>query len=61
LKVAADGSITIPVSRQKPQRENAANWLPAPGGGFYVLLRLYQPSEDVLSGKWQLPQLNKVN
>jgi hypothetical protein len=26
-----------------------------------VLLRLYQPSEDVLSGKWQLPQLNKVN
>lgn len=61
LKVAADGSITIPISHQKPQGENAANWLPAPEGGFYVLLRLYQPSKDVLSGKWELPQLNKVD
>lgn len=61
LKVAADGSITIPISHKKPQCENAANWLPAPQGGFYVLLRLYQPKEEVLSGKWQLPQLNKVN
>ncbi|WP_200887959.1 DUF1214 domain-containing protein [Pseudomonas simiae] len=52
LKVAADGSITIPISRKKPQRESAMNLLPAPEGGFYVLLRMYQPSEDVLSGKW---------
>ncbi len=61
LKVAADGSITIPISHKKPQGEHAANWLPAPEGGFYVMLRLYQPSQDALSGKWQLPQLNKIN
>ncbi|WP_310337778.1 DUF1214 domain-containing protein [Pseudomonas corrugata] len=57
-------SLDLPVithTHKKPQGENAANWLPAPEGGFYVMLRLYQPSEDVLSGKWQLPQLNKVN
>ncbi|MFG6203299.1 DUF1254 domain-containing protein [Pseudomonas retamae] len=60
LKVAADGSITIPISHKKPQGENAANWLPAPKGGFYVLLRMYQPTEDVLSGKWALPQLDRV-
>lgn len=61
LKTAQDGSITIPISHGKPQGENAANWLPAPDGGFYVILRLYQPSEAILSGKWVMPQLNKVN
>ncbi|MCW0921141.1 DUF1214 domain-containing protein [Pseudomonas sp. RG1] len=61
LKVAADGSITIPISHDKPTGEHAANWLPAPKGGFYVLLRLYQPKEDVLSDKWKLPQLNRVD
>jgi hypothetical protein len=41
LKVASDGSIKSPISHKKPQGENAANWLPAPQGGFYVPLRLY--------------------
>ncbi|AOX99334.1 DUF1254 domain-containing protein [Jeongeupia sp. USM3] len=61
LKAAPDGSITIPISHSKPAGENAANWLPAPSGNFYVILRLYQPSDDILSGKWALPQLHKVN
>lgn len=61
LRTAADGSITIPISHSKPQGEYASNWLPAPEGGFYVTLRMYQPSEEVLSGKWQIPQLNKVD
>jgi hypothetical protein len=26
-----------------------------------VILRLYQPSNDILSGKWALPQINKTN
>lgn len=61
LKTAPDGSITIPISHSKPAGEDAANWLPAPSGNFYVILRLYQPSDEILSGKWVLPQLNKVN
>lgn len=61
LKTASDGSITIPISHSQPTGNNAANWLPAPNGDFYVILRLYQPSEAILSGKWAMPQLNKVN
>lgn len=61
LKIAQDGSITIPISHTKPTGEDAANWLPAPSGNFYVILRMYQPSDAILSGKWALPQLNKVN
>lgn len=60
LKTAQDGSITIPISHAKPTGKNSANWLPAPSGNFYVILRLYQPSDAILSGKWALPQLNRV-
>ncbi|WP_454710723.1 DUF1254 domain-containing protein [Cupriavidus nantongensis] len=60
LKVASDGSITIPIQANKPEGENAANWLPAPKGGFYVILRMYQPKQEVLDNKWKLPQLTRV-
>lgn len=58
---AADGSFTIPVGADQPSGDGAANWLPAPKGDFYVILRMYQPNNDILSGKYQLPQLRKVN
>jgi hypothetical protein len=60
LKRAADGSITIPIQADPPQGDDAANWLPAPKGNFYVILRLYQPTEQILSGAYQLPQVRKV-
>lgn len=60
LKPAADGSITIPIQSDRPDGAHAENWLPAPKGDFYVILRLYQPTDRILSGAYQLPQLRKV-
>ena len=60
LVKGSDGSITIPIQVEKPTDANAANWLPAPKGDFYLLLRLYQPSDAILSGSYQLPQVNIV-
>jgi hypothetical protein len=60
LKVLADGSFEVPIQNSKPTGEFAANWLPAPKGGFYTLLRLYIPSDAILSGEYQLPQLELV-
>jgi hypothetical protein len=60
LRVLADGSYEVPIQNTKPTGDFAANWLPAPKGGFYVLLRLYIPSEAILSGEYQLPQLEMV-
>jgi hypothetical protein len=56
---APDGSITIPIQNDKPT-SNAENWLPAPKGDFYLLLRLYQPSDEILNGTYQLQQVNRV-
>jgi hypothetical protein len=60
LTRAADGSITIPVQADQPSGNAAANWLPAPRGDFYVILRLYQPRDEILNGAYELPQMRKA-
>ncbi|RKG39307.1 DUF1254 domain-containing protein [Acinetobacter rongchengensis] len=59
LKINSDGSIDITIQNQKPAN-TAANWLPAPKGNFYLILRLYQPTEEVLSGQYALPQVVRM-
>ncbi|TLX78250.1 DUF1254 domain-containing protein [Labilibacter sediminis] len=59
LKRNTDGSFDILIQNEKP--ENTDNWLPAPKGGFYLILRMYEPHEEVISLKYQFPQLVKVN
>lgn len=46
--VAEDGSATMLLSHE-PQ---PGNWLPAPDGPFYVMLRLFAPCPEVLDGTW---------
>jgi len=31
--------------------------VPTPAGGFYLILRLYQPKDAAVQGQWQLPQV----
>ena len=48
LRYAADGSLTLYLGAKSPGKENEANWIPAPGGNFSLILRLYWPEEAVL-------------
>jgi hypothetical protein len=57
LQRNADGSFVVSIQAEPPA--DKSNWLPAPKGGFYVILRMYQPSEAVLDGEYQLPQVEK--
>ena len=43
LKKNADGSFTIYIQHDDPGPDKESNWLPAPQGPFYVLLRNYAP------------------
>lgn len=61
LKRDADGGITIYVQNESPGRDEAANWLPAPKGSFFAIMRLYWPKPAALDGKWKAPPLNRVN
>lgn len=54
-----DGSLTLYVQKESPGNELEANWLPAPNGPFYAVMRLYGPKKEALEGKWVNPPLVK--
>jgi hypothetical protein len=60
LKKGADGSTKIAVQNEQPDPAEGVNWLPSPKGDFYVILRLYQPSDAILDGTYQLPQMTRI-
>lgn len=57
LKKNKDGSITLYIQKDSPGEENESNWLPAPKGPIYLVMRLYWPKETALQREWQPPAL----
>jgi len=53
----ADGGITLYVQHESPGKDTEPNWLPAPNGPFFMVLRLYWPQPDALDGRWKAPLL----
>jgi hypothetical protein len=60
LKKNEDGSLTLYIQKDSPGKEKESNWLPAPDGPIYVVMRLYWPKEEALNGKWKPPALTPV-
>ena len=60
LRKNPDGSLTLYVQKDSPGAERGSNWLPAPDGPFYLVLRLYWPKEEALDGKWSPPAVTLV-
>ncbi|MDX3061385.1 MULTISPECIES: DUF1254 domain-containing protein [Streptomyces] len=57
----ADGSLTLHLSADPPaDPARAANWLPAPAGGFGPLMRLHLPEQAVLDGTYVIPAVERV-
>ncbi|KAF2407305.1 DUF1254 domain-containing protein [Pseudomonas antarctica] len=58
LKLDADGGLTLALQHHEPPKAEQSNWLPAPPGPFYAVLRIYLPKPDV--GQWKLPPLTPL-
>jgi hypothetical protein len=56
----ADGSLTIVVSASRPS-DTDVNWLPAPTGAFSLVLRVYDPTPQVLDGSWSPPEIRAIS
>ena len=56
-----DGSLTLYIQKESPGKELEANWLPAPDGPFYAVMRLYGPKQEAIEGQWKSPALVKVS
>jgi hypothetical protein len=63
MKTNADGSLTLYVQNKSPGADKEANWLPAPDGPIYLVMRLYWPKTEAPSvlpageGTWKPPAI----
>ncbi len=61
MKKNADGSLTLYIQEHSPGKEKETNWLPAPNGPIYLVMRLYWPKTAAPSilpageGSWSAP------
>ena len=60
LRKNADGSLTLHIQKDSPGKDRESNWLPAPDGPLYLVMRLYWPKEAALDGTWKPPVLQRV-
>jgi len=66
MKKDKDGSLTMYIQKDSPGKDQEANWLPAPDGPIYMVMRLYWPKTDSPSilptgeGTWSPPAIVQV-
>jgi len=66
MKKGDDGSLTLYVQKDSPGADKESNWLPAPDGPIYLVMRLYWPKTEPPSllpigkGEWKPPGVVKV-
>jgi hypothetical protein len=66
MKKNEDGSLTLYIQKDSPGKEKESNWLPAPNGPIYLVMRLYWPKTEAPSvlppgsGSWKPPALQQV-
>jgi hypothetical protein len=67
MKKNPDGSLTLHIRRDSPAGAEVSNWLPAPNGPIYLVMRLYWPRETPPSilppgqGTWKPPAVVAAN
>ncbi|NTX06807.1 DUF1254 domain-containing protein [Myxococcus sp. CA040A] len=61
LKKSSDGSISFFLQHEAPEPHRVANWLPIPDGRFYVLLRIYGPTESAMRGAYVPPAIDALS
>jgi hypothetical protein len=67
LKKNPDGSLTIYIQKDSPGPDKESNWLPAPDGPIFIVMRLYWPKTEPPSilplgkGTWRPPAIANVD
>jgi hypothetical protein len=57
----SDGSITLYIQHNAPtDPKQKANWLPAPEGNLFMVLRMYGPEKQIIDGTWKSPAAELV-
>lgn len=60
FKTDDDGALELSISNESPSTGLESNWLPAPSGRFYMILRLYGPQPRAIDGQWLPPAVQRL-
>jgi hypothetical protein len=67
MNLGAGRELTLYIQKGSPGKDKESNWLPAPNGPIYLVMRLYWPKTEPPSilppgeGTWKPPGIVKVN
>ena len=61
LKLEADGSLRIYLSKTSPGPDKESNWLPVGDNEFNLMMRLYWPKPEAINGTWIVPGVERVS
>jgi len=57
----ADGGMTLYIQAASPGADKEPNWLPCPAEGtWFIILRMYQPHDEVVQATWHCPAVRNV-
>ena len=59
LKTGDDGSITLYFSAESPGKDKESNWLPAPNGPWWLVMRTYGPQDSIVDGTYKVPPIKR--
>ncbi|MFN8475378.1 MAG: DUF1214 domain-containing protein [Anaerolineae bacterium] len=59
IQYGSDGGLRLYIQADRPDDQEAANWLPAPREPFYLILRCYGPEPALLDGEYVIPAVTR--
>ncbi len=57
VQTGKDGSLTIEIGAKSPGKDKESNWLPAPKGPFWLVMRTYGPGKSILDRSYKVPPI----
>jgi hypothetical protein len=57
LQKNSDGSLTLYAGAKSPGKDKESNWLPAPEGPFWPVMRTYGPGKTILDRSYKVPPI----
>ena len=54
------GEFLLDLAAKSPGKSQESNWLPAPTGPFWMVLRTYGPGDAIKDGSWKVPPIKKA-
>lgn len=57
IKYGEDGSLAIEIAAKSPGKDKESNWLPAPEGPFWLVMRTYGPGKSIVDRTYKAPPI----